>query len=612
MSKDDIVYHLFGHEASHTAKRVRGHMYKFFSDHYTEFQPVASEYIKIKGIDFDDYVTYLTLPDKRADLFIIWMLARLYQCHVAVITKDRIWYTFKGDEGSLEDCKFILCYLGGNEFCDTRRLRERPKGVKERVAQVKRVRRTRKEIEDDPTYSPLSEGTKNRGKSPKKSAITFEASTFSRIPVTKSVKGKMPKRKAASQAIKRLRRSYESDPDHEKNISRSSSDEESIEVSDQESEKITETKEKVIGTITFPKRSDPKAASPKTSLTFESGTYTSVRVPNTGTRKRIARKCKVAVKSRIHRYEEESVHDKNLTHSSSEAEVVEQNRKVAVKGRRQHYEDDPDFDVNLTSSSSGSEVDDVAEVKHVDTESYDRGARSKHTVANTESGGDTDATEIYSVEDYVGKGNVVPVKIRKIIGIKPKSEKQIPARYFTISRRRKKKMAKCTLCGKQFNNQTELNQHKIKDHNIKYICNKCSKSFTNAKSLNNHVRRHSPQNLPYPCKRCNKRFLRPSELVDHRAVHRKKDKFKKYVCEFRNCNFKSNRKYLLTRHIKQKHTERMRFKCPKCVQVFDGKKQMKQHLQTHNPPSIPCGVCKKLFRHYNSRNLHQKKCILVE
>ena len=86
-----------------------------------------------------------------------------------------------------------------------------------------------------------------------------------------------------------------------------------------------------------------------------------------------------------------------------------------------------------------------------------------------------------------------------------------------IVRRKKKRKARCKICGNSCKNVKELNQHHRDTHDIVF-CPDCNKAFSTRTSLDKHMYVHKA--MDYVCDKCSQSFLFKSRLKQHKITHR--------------------------------------------------------------------------------------------
>lgn len=119
----------------------------------------------------------------------------------------------------------------------------------------------------------------------------------------------------------------------------------------------------------------------------------------------------------------------------------------------------------------------------------------------------------------------------------------------------------------------------------KFICYHCNnKSFTKAHLMNHIQDIHLPKNSNMnTCTKCQKIFTRSSYLKIHSKTCGKSEDLKRslmrYSCDY--CDHKSNYKYHLQLHIRDKHLPKDSTlnKCSKCNKFFASSRSVKNHLR---------------------------------
>ncbi|XP_010869030.2 PR domain zinc finger protein 15 isoform X2 [Esox lucius] len=207
-----------------------------------------------------------------------------------------------------------------------------------------------------------------------------------------------------------------------------------------------------------------------------------------------------------------------------------------------------------------------------------------------------------------------------------------------------KRVYKCTLCNKIFQNSSNLNRH-IRSHGDKlFKCDECDKMFSRKESLKQHISYKHSKNEPdieyrYKCNTCDKAFRVENALKFHNcrtddktfqceicsrffstnsnlSKHKKKHGEKLYACEI--CSKMFYRKDVMQDH-QRRHTvanpkqmkreemeangeEGTKYRkepsaCPICGKVFSCRSNMNKHLLTHGDKKYTCEICgRKFFR----------------
>lgn len=163
----------------------------------------------------------------------------------------------------------------------------------------------------------------------------------------------------------------------------------------------------------------------------------------------------------------------------------------------------------------------------------------------------------------------------------------------------------CQICNKSFAHSSTLNKHKSVHSNEKlYQCDLCGNSFKVLGSLRSHRRKHSGER-PYKCDLCDKSFLTKPHLTEHLYVHGKEPPFK---CTATDCHYAFRSNYQLQKHLKnhlknhlkkrtrQKKREGEPKQCNLCGKNFSSVYTLDTHLKKHSGERpYKCDMCDRRF-----------------
>lgn len=151
----------------------------------------------------------------------------------------------------------------------------------------------------------------------------------------------------------------------------------------------------------------------------------------------------------------------------------------------------------------------------------------------------------------------------------------------------------CTICSKQFNDQSNCRRHTLNHINTKkFKCNLCKKQFTTKYNLRVHSRLHTGDS-PYKCDVCHLKFYRNDKMLSHRRIH--EENFRTYY-DCKDCHQQYLHKNSLLRHVKIHQMENI-YSCNHCQQPFMRKDSLIVHLRSKHTGEKPykCRICKKRF-----------------
>ncbi|BFZ24483.1 hypothetical protein BsWGS_27522 [Bradybaena similaris] len=160
---------------------------------------------------------------------------------------------------------------------------------------------------------------------------------------------------------------------------------------------------------------------------------------------------------------------------------------------------------------------------------------------------------------------------------------------------------KCDVCGRGFAYSSCLYRHRKLHKGIKpYKCDICGIGFAANDTLQSHVRIHTGEK-PYICDVCDKGFTQSSNLQRHKRKHTGE---KPYKCDLCGAEFAYSN--LLQRHTRM-HTGEKPYKCEVCGVAFTCLNYLQNHKSVHSREKpFKCDVCGKLFKQLSSLNKHRK------
>ena len=153
----------------------------------------------------------------------------------------------------------------------------------------------------------------------------------------------------------------------------------------------------------------------------------------------------------------------------------------------------------------------------------------------------------------------------------------------------------CSECGKGFSKKWILKRHTEENHSVTTVeCDICSKRFKSKKSLQDHKRSHRNR----LCENCNTEVKAASF---HKHVKKCHNNAPTYNCE--HCEYSTNRRDGLTRHMKVHWGKEKKYECDQCDYSTDTKGHLKEHLKSHSP-KFQCKTCGIRFRKEGTLRAH--------
>ena len=116
MDYNDILFHIIGHQVNKPEDYVRQQLTEYLETHEEAILQVAGEFLSRKGTTISDYRNFIKEAGHRGDELAVYLLARMANLAIIVITKHGVWSTF---DGSVNEADVVLVYLGRSVFRDT-------------------------------------------------------------------------------------------------------------------------------------------------------------------------------------------------------------------------------------------------------------------------------------------------------------------------------------------------------------------------------------------------------------------------------------------------------------------------------------------------------------
>ncbi|XP_055384272.1 zinc finger protein 567-like [Condylostylus longicornis] len=165
----------------------------------------------------------------------------------------------------------------------------------------------------------------------------------------------------------------------------------------------------------------------------------------------------------------------------------------------------------------------------------------------------------------------------------------------------------CDLCGKKFNTQTKMMEHRgrHKEEKKPFQCPKCPKSFQTKYACSAHERLEHKGEYNYKCSYCDKLFIKNAMKKSHEYTHTRVGQ--PFPCNL--CPKKYATREGLYKHKKRDHVMDKPlpdFKCHKCEKVFKLQSEYIEHCRKHalEEHQFICSVCGSNFVNEINLNNH--------
>ncbi|KAM6155674.1 zinc finger protein 263 [Rhynchocyon petersi] len=164
-----------------------------------------------------------------------------------------------------------------------------------------------------------------------------------------------------------------------------------------------------------------------------------------------------------------------------------------------------------------------------------------------------------------------------------------------------KKLHLCSLCGKNFSNNSNLNRHQ-RIHAAERLCMgvECGDIFGGSPHFLSLHRAHLGEEA-HKCLECGKSFSQNTHLTRHQRTHTGE---KPYQCNVCGKSFSCNSN--LHRH-QRTHTGEKPYKCPECGEIFAHSSNLLRHQRIHTGERpYKCAECGKSFSRSSHLVIHER------
>ncbi|KAK0132109.1 PR domain zinc finger protein 15 [Merluccius polli] len=147
-------------------------------------------------------------------------------------------------------------------------------------------------------------------------------------------------------------------------------------------------------------------------------------------------------------------------------------------------------------------------------------------------------------------------------------------------------------------------RHKTREHKRVYRCSLCSKVFQNSSNLNRHIRSHGDK--LYKCDECDKLFSRKESLKQHISYKHSKnvpDLEYKYICNMCDKSFRLENAL----RFHNCRTDDKTFQCDICSRFFSTNSNLSKHKKKHGEKLYSCQICNKMFYRKDVMQEHHRR-----
>nr|XP_046267275.1 PR domain zinc finger protein 15 isoform X2 [Scatophagus argus] len=178
--------------------------------------------------------------------------------------------------------------------------------------------------------------------------------------------------------------------------------------------------------------------------------------------------------------------------------------------------------------------------------------------------------------------------------------------------REHKRVYRCSLCNKVFQNSSNLNRH-IRSHGDKlFKCDECDKLFSRKESLKQHISYKHSKNMPdqeykYKCNTCEKSFRLENALKFHNC---RTGRIISLFFHFQKFLFTALPGHILsdfTHSIFFSSPDDKTFQCDICSRFFSTNSNLSKHKKKHGEKLYSCEICNKMFYRKDVMQEHHRR-----